>query len=123
MKDCLTTSPDIAPLDPNKRVNYTFGMVLGVNDFRQEQEHFEWKHRQSNLLLHGAGTVCGLQLSAELAPGGGDVQIRVSGGYAISPGGNWIWVDSDQCALLNQWLQHKGKRPARRCRPAATACT
>ena len=45
MRDCMGTTTDIAPLDPNKRVNYTFGMVLGVKDFRQEQEHFEWKHR------------------------------------------------------------------------------
>ena len=48
MRDCMGTTTDIAPLDPNKRVNYTFGMVLGVKDFRQEQEHFEWKHRSEH---------------------------------------------------------------------------
>lgn len=70
MNDCIMTSTDKAPLDPNKRVNYAFGMVMGVNDFRQEQEHFEWKHRLSNRLLHGYGTVCGLQVSARAVSAG-----------------------------------------------------
>jgi hypothetical protein len=109
MKNCFPASADQAPLEPNKRVNYAFGMVMGVKDFCQEQEHFEWKHRISNLLLHGSGTVCGLQVTAEALPDGSDVQIRVSPGYAISPKGKWIWVDRDQCGQLNQWLQqHKG---------------
>ena len=53
MRDCISTPAECSPLPPNKRVNYTFGMVLGEQDFRQEQAHFEWKHRISNLLLHG----------------------------------------------------------------------
>ena len=78
-------------------------MVLGVDEFRQEQEHFEWKHALSNLLLHGYGTVCGLQVTA--AAQTDDVEIRVSQGYAISPRGKWIWVDRDQCALLGRWIR------------------
>ncbi|MGH2461021.1 MAG: hypothetical protein ACRDIY_19360, partial [Chloroflexota bacterium] len=105
MRDCLTTTTDLAPLVPNKRVNYAFGMVMGVDDFRQEQVHFEWKHRKSNLLLHGYGTVCGLHVDAVALAGGTDVQIRVGKGYAISPLGNWIWVGEDQCAQLGLWLQ------------------
>jgi len=92
-------------LPPNKRVNYTFGMVLGEQDFRQEQAHFEWKHRISNLLLHGYGTVCGLHVTARPLDDGSDVEIYVSSGYAISPRGDWIWVDHDQCARLGAWLQ------------------
>jgi hypothetical protein len=100
---CLKTTTDNAPLDVNKRVHYSFGMVLGVDDFHQEQEHLAWKQRISNALLHGYGTVCGLHVTANALET--DVEIRVSGGYAISPRGTWIWVDQDQCARLNDWLQ------------------
>jgi hypothetical protein len=105
MRECLTASTEHAPLNPTKRVNYNFGMVLGVDDFRQEQVHFEWKHQISNLLLHGYGTVCGLQVSAEAVTDPPDVQIRVSSGYGISREGKWMWVDRDLCGRLGEWLQ------------------
>jgi hypothetical protein len=103
MRDCCTSATsDKALLSPNKRVNYTFGMVLGVDDFRQEQEHFEWKHRISNLLLHGSGTVCGLGVTTQAA--GSDVEIRVAPGYAVSPHGRWVWVERALCARLGEWV-------------------
>ncbi len=105
MRDCISTPAECSPLPPNKRVNYTFGMVLGEQDFRQEQAHFEWKHRISNLLLHGYGTVCGLHVTARPLSDGSDVEIYVSSGYAVSPRGDWIWVDHDQCARIGAWLQ------------------
>src|ERR1044072_1853555 len=102
MRDCISASADAALLSPNKRVNYSFCMVLGVDDFRQEQTHFEWKHRLSNLLLHGSGTVCGLKVTSE--PVGGDVEIRVARAYAVSPLGRWIWVERPLCARLGEWV-------------------
>lgn len=93
-----------APLDPKKLPNYVYGMVLGPSDFRQVLENFNWKHRNANQLLHGAGTVCGLKVSSQLLPGGTDVEIVVAAGFAISPRGRWIRIDQDQCAPLNQWL-------------------
>jgi hypothetical protein len=102
MSSFVTTSAENGPLAPNKRVNYAFGMVMGVDDFQQEQEHFEWKHRISNRLLHGYGTVCGLRVKA--VGTGTDVEIRVEPGYGISPQGRWIWVDREQCGRLNEWL-------------------
>ena len=94
-----------APLDPKKLPNYVYGMVLGPSDFRQVLENFDWKHRNANLLLHGAGTVCGLKVSPQWQRGGTDVEIGVGPGFAISPRGRWIRIDQDQCAGLNQWLQ------------------
>src|SRR5438309_3628891 len=106
--DCNAAALATAPLDPRKLPNYVFGMVLGPTDFRQVLEHFEWKHRNANLLLHGSGTVCGLAVSQRLVPGGTDVEIAISSGYAISPHGRWVYVPRDQCAKLNEWLQaHK----------------
>lgn len=104
MRDCLTTSTLNGILPPNKRLNYSFGMVMGVDDFRQEQTHFEWKNELSNLLLHGYGTVCGLAITSEPTEDGNDIVIRIARGYAVSPKGHWIWVDRDQCAQLGSWI-------------------
>jgi hypothetical protein len=79
-------------------------MVMDVDAFRQEQTHFEWKHALGNRLLHGYGTVCGLQIVAQ--PDGPEVQILVEPGYAISPRGQWIWVEAQLCAFLNTWVQN-----------------
>jgi hypothetical protein len=104
MKDGSAALLANAPLDPKKLPNYVYGMVLGPSDFRQVLENFDWKHRNANQLLHGAGTVCGLKVSSRLLPGGTDVEIVVASGFAISPRGRWIRIDQDQCAPLNQWL-------------------
>ncbi len=105
MRDCIPASSTSSPLKPNKRVNYEYGMVLGVTDFRQEQVHLEWKNQLSNRLLHGYGTVSGLQVSQEPVTSPADVQIRIRTGYAISPNGRWIWLESDLCARLGEWLR------------------
>jgi hypothetical protein len=48
-------------LVPNmRRLNYFFGQMLGVDDFRSEQNYFREKHKMHNRCLHGYGTVCGL---------------------------------------------------------------
>jgi hypothetical protein len=105
MKDCSTALLENIPLDPHKLPNYVFGMVLGPTDFRQVLENFEWKQRNSNLLLHGSGTVCGLKVAPRPRQDLSDVEIFVSAGFAISPRGRWIHVEHDQCARLNEWLQ------------------
>lgn len=105
LKDCIPALTATAPLDPTRRVNYEFGMVLGVNDFRQEQAHFEWKDQLSNRLLHGYGTVSGLGVSAEAIKNPDGVQIRVATGYAASPQGHWMWIENDLCARLEEWVE------------------
>lgn len=105
MKDCIKTDIEEALLDPRKRVRYAFGMVLGVDDFRQEQVHSAEKQALANRLLHGAGTVAGLRVGVAAAADGADAVVSVSAGYALSPRGRWIHVDASQCGLLDSWLQ------------------
>ena len=113
MCESETSSATTAPLTPNKRVNYNQGMVLGVDDFRQEQTHLEWQDHLANRLLHGYGTVCGLHVSERPSPSSGDIEILIKQGYALSPHGRWIWVEQDQCAYLRKWLQtHAQDNPA-----------
>ncbi|HZT77421.1 MAG TPA: hypothetical protein VFA27_12275 [Vicinamibacterales bacterium] len=103
MSECLDTAmADIHKLDPAKRVNYSFGLVLGVDEFLQEQTHLLEKFRRHDRMLHGWGTVCGLKVSVPT-----DVnppEVRVTGGLAVSPGGFEICVPNVMCAKLNDWL-------------------
>jgi hypothetical protein len=52
-----------AELPDLRRLNYFYGQMLGVNDFRTEQAFFREKLKLHNRCLHGWGTVCGLMVT------------------------------------------------------------
>ena len=103
MNDFNSVCPDTRVLDPSKRVNYIHGLVLGVDEFKQEECYLLEKDRLHNRNLHGYGTVCGLKVSQQEEAGG--LQIKVDPGLAISPIGQVIQVTQAQCATLNEWLE------------------
>jgi hypothetical protein len=97
-----SASPTLQKLDPSKRVNYTFGLVLGVEEFLQSDTYFLAKHFVENRLLHGYGTVCGLDVTTPTAP---QLEIQVTPGWAINPKGQEIHVPQLMCLPVNSWLQ------------------
>jgi hypothetical protein len=89
--------------DPTKHVNYTLGMVLGVDDFNQE---FAWLSGRGRWLARdavGYGTLVGLQVSTDNTPAKGP-RLLVSSGTALTPRGQLVCVKPAQCAYLNDWL-------------------
>ena len=98
MTDFSCTAPSRTQPDPYKRVNYTLGLVLGVDEFDQEQNYFLERDRQHNREFHGYGTVCGLELSRD------GTRVIVSPGMAIDPLGRVIRVNKEQCGDVNDWL-------------------
>ncbi|MCA1564726.1 MAG: hypothetical protein LC803_03520 [Acidobacteria bacterium] len=89
--------------DPTKHVNYTYGMVLGVDDLTQEFAYHSgrdhWMARDSI----GYGTINGLRVT--VAPNAsGELEVNVSPGTAVSPRGQLIHVNTAQCANLEKWL-------------------
>lgn len=92
-------------LGPDLRVNYAHGMVLGLDEFVQEQRHRLGKSELRNRALHGFGTLYGLQVTAEpVAEGATDVVLRVTSGMGIDQAGRDVVVRCDQCAHLGAWL-------------------
>lgn len=92
-------------LSPDLRVNYEFGLVMGVNEFRQEQEYFLEKDYLYNRELHGYGTASGLKVTAARPPdNANEVLITVGPGMALDQWGRPIVVRNDQCARLGAWL-------------------
>ena len=90
-------------LSPDLRVNYAFGMILGLDEFLQEQQYFLEKGRLHERALHGFGTVYGLQVTKTKADGA-DYTIEVAPGMAIDQWGREVVVRSAQCARLGAWL-------------------
>ena len=96
--------PKVVPVpDPHKYVNYTLGMLLGVDDFLQEHAylsgHDAWLTRE----LLGYGTDSGLHVSSDV-DGEKGPRVLVDPGVAVSPRGQLIRVTPTQCAYLNDWL-------------------
>ena len=96
-------------LSPDLRVNYNFGLVLGVNEFKQEQEYFLQKDYLYNRAFEGYGTVSGLRVTAEWLKGE-DVQITVGSGMAIDQFGRPIIIRQAQCARLVAWLKRQEEK-------------
>lgn len=95
-------SPEAAEPDPTKHVNYSLGMVLGVDDFTQEFAYLSGRDQWLARDLLGYGTVSGLSVGLEVEATG--PQVSVTPGVALSPRGRLIRVAPGQCARLNGWL-------------------
>jgi hypothetical protein len=74
-----------------KRRKYTYGMVLGAEDFEQEFSYFSDRLKWLNRMLLGYGTVAGLEVSSSEDTA---KSILVNAGMAIDPEGNEIMLPS-----------------------------
>lgn len=91
-------------LSPDQRVNYEFGLVLGVDDFRQEQLYFLARDTLHNRSLHGYGTVAGLDVIADRpADSTREMLVTVTPGMAVDQFGRTIALRDEQCARLGAW--------------------
>lgn len=88
--------------DPLQRVNYPFGLVLGVDEFVDEQCYFLEKEYLHNRALHGCGTISGLHVTVETE--GTDIEARVAPGIGIDQYGRLFVVRTRQCASLPAWI-------------------
>ncbi|HJZ59106.1 MAG TPA: hypothetical protein VKE74_29445 [Gemmataceae bacterium] len=96
------------PPDPTKHVNYTYGMVLGVDEFVQEFAYLAGHEQLLVRELLGYGTAFGLRVSYSTE--GGEPEVRVSSGLGVVPVGQLVRVPADQCAKLNAWIAaHKNE--------------
>jgi hypothetical protein len=95
-------SAAVATPDPSKHVNFTLGMVLGVDDFTQEFAYLSGRDQWLARDTIGYGTVSGLKVRIEKDDKG--PRVLVEPGSAVSPRGQLIRVTPAQCAYLNPWL-------------------
>lgn len=97
-----TNQPTVLP-SPAKHVNYTLGMILGVDDFVQEFAYLSSRDQSLARDVVGYGTVSGLRIALESDARG--PRVSVSPGTALSPRGQMIRVCAAQCAYLADWVR------------------
>ncbi len=98
----MTATPGTVLPNPAKHVNYTLGMLLGVDDFNQEFAYLSGRDQWMARDLIGYGTVCGLRVTLDSSVKG--PRVSVTAGSAVSPRGKMICVKPAQCAYWNDWL-------------------
>lgn len=99
MTDCCRSAGNGLHLDALKRVNYSLGLVLGEEEFRQDQLHLRERDHLANRALHGYGTISGLEVSVD------GNEVRVGPGLALDAAGRFVCVSSAQCADLGRWFE------------------
>lgn len=110
MSDFKTSAAaNAAAPDPTKHVNYSYGMVLGVDDLTQEFAYHAWRDRWMMRDCVGYGTLSGLRVSVG-DDKNGDAEVTVEAGTAVSPSGQLIRVAPRQCANLSKWLAFEKNR-------------
>jgi len=100
--ELATALDNPASPDPTQHVNFAKGMVLGVDDFRQEFAYLSGRDQWLARDAIGYGTVAGLHVFVENEAEG--PRVHVTAGSAFVPAGKQVCVGSDQCAGLNKWL-------------------
>jgi hypothetical protein len=107
---CFTTPTPV--FDPGKRVNYTLGLVLGVDEMAQDQAHHLGNFHAHQGGLHGFGTQWGLAVSVGTGGSPPQPEVVVEAGKAVSPSGHSICVPRRMCAKLDDWLNTNRDRLA-----------
>lgn len=106
--------------EPPDMVAYAIGMLLGADDFEDEQLYHRGRLARALRYLHGAGTVAGLRVVwvAPLAEGadpefprGREESLVVRPGVAVDRLGRLIEVPSAACIRLDRW--YNGQPPDR----------
>ena len=88
--------PDPAtPGDPFTRLRYSYGQLLGAEDFTAEQRYFLLRSRLHNAALHGYGTVWGLKVGSQ--ENETSLTLTCDTGLAIDPLGREVYVPQKVC--------------------------
>ena len=102
MSDFTSDAPTSSVSDPSKRVRYSTGLVLGVDEFTQDQAYFMERDRLLTRALHGYGIVQGLRVHLDSSED--LLQVRVEPGLAVEQSGQHVCVERAQCAVIKDWL-------------------
>lgn len=102
--------------DPFVRLCYQFGMLLGVDEFQQDQGFHLCKHRLSQRLFTGFGLVWGgaVTIASGMSDGQAFERLTVQPLFALDELGRELWVQNPCTLDLRAWADQNlvtdGKR-------------
>lgn len=89
--------------DPFIRLSYQFGMMLGVDEFQQEQGYHVTKHRLSQRLFVGMGLVWGAKVEVKVSEDAETLTVQPL--FALDELGRELWT-KEPCTLdLKRWAE------------------
>jgi hypothetical protein len=102
-----------------ERVNYATGVLLGADDFGDEQLYLRSRTARALSALYGQGTLAGLRVRCPLtltdasgtATSNADLEVQVFPGLALDRLGRLIEVRSTQCISIAKWLANLAAQP------------
>ncbi|GIF18181.1 hypothetical protein BJ973_008856 [Actinoplanes tereljensis] len=94
------------PSTPFSLPRITFGMLLGVDDFRTMLGHPRAKHLMHQAWLHGPGVIRGYEVTTA------EHEVRVRPGLALDGMGRELPLRTTQCVDVADWLA-RGNRKLR----------
>ncbi|MFB6247925.1 MAG: hypothetical protein ABEL97_05075 [Salinibacter sp.] len=105
MSEFTSDAPTSSVSDLTKRVRYSTGLVLGVDEFNQDQAYLMERDRLLTRALHGYGVVQGLpvDITGDDDPDN-PAEVTVGPGLAVAPSGQHVCVERSQCAVIRDWL-------------------
>jgi hypothetical protein len=111
-KSCVCTSLSDAAQPPFYSVNYSFGMLLGVDDFQTEYAYHSGKMRLHNQWLHRQGVVWGYGVTLSQPDEQQAGILRVNPGLALDAVGRELHLDAVQCLDIAAWFDKHRNDPA-----------
>ncbi len=99
-----TPTDNLNPPPAPRRVYYSTGRMLGVDDFQADQDYHRSRLARALLQLYGTGTVSGLFVQTQNTADVTKLQLQVTAGMAIDRVGRIIEVPRTVCIVLNDWL-------------------
>jgi hypothetical protein len=101
----MTVLPDnLNPPPAPKRVFYSTGRMLGVEDFQADQDYHRGRLARALLQLYGAGTISGLLAQTDGNTDVTKLELQVTPGMAIDRVGRIIEAPRKVCIVLFNWL-------------------
>lgn len=97
-----------------QRPSYATGMLLGADDFLDEQTYHRGRLAQALALTTGGGTLAGLKVTHAPAQGGNAEEIRVAPGVAVDRLGRLVEVARPACLRLARWWEATERDALRR---------
>ncbi len=87
-----------------ERINYYFGKMMLVRDFKAEQSYHNEKRWLTNRLGFGWGTLCGLEVQVKEKS---ELSVIVQPGLALDNYGHEIWITEEQSLNLEKLVPEK----------------
>lgn len=103
LADPLAPADPLEAAPPPERVNYSIGVLLDAQDFRDEQTYHRGRLAAALKALVGFGTLAGLRVVPPVAADA-ELELSVQPGLAIDRFGRLIEIRAPQCIRLARWF-------------------